>query len=128
MTMIEPPHTEGMCLRQPATEPLYDVKSEEDIFYELSERLGVLDSYNDMVNMICGFDHSPNLMLERDKKYTDKEIARRKGSAVERQGSGLVHRARSCRHRTASSTSGTGHGKACDCCSTSRTCWCSATS
>jgi anaerobic selenocysteine-containing dehydrogenase len=79
MTMIEPPHTEGMCLRQPATEPLYDVKSEEDIFYELSERLGVLESYNDMVNMICGFDHSPNLMLERDKKYTDKEIARRKG-------------------------------------------------
>ena len=79
MTMIEPPHTEGMCLRQPATEPLYDVKSEEEIFYELSERLGVLGSYNDMVNMICGFDHNPNLMLERDKKYTDKEIARRKG-------------------------------------------------
>ena len=68
MTMIEPPHTEGMCLRQPATEPLYDAKSEEEIFSELSERLGVLGLVQRMVNMICGFDHNPNLMLERDKQ------------------------------------------------------------
>ena len=79
MTMIEPPHTEGMCLRQPVTEPLYDTKSEEDIFSELSERMGILEGYNSVINIVSGFEHKPELMLEPDKKYTDKEIARRKG-------------------------------------------------
>lgn len=79
MTMIEPPHTEGMCLRQPATKPLYDTKSEEDIFSELSERMGILAGYNSVINIVCGFEHKPELMLELDKKYSDKEIARRKG-------------------------------------------------
>ena len=79
MTMIEPPHTEGMCMRQPATEPLYDTKSEEEIFYEISERMGILESYNDVINIVLGLNHKPELMLERDKKHTDKEIARRKG-------------------------------------------------
>ena len=79
MTMIEPPHTEGMCLRQPVTEPLYDTKSEEDIFSELSERMGILEGYNAVINIVSGFEHKPELMLEPDKKYTDKEIARRKG-------------------------------------------------
>lgn len=79
MTMIEPPHTEGMCLRQPVTEPLYDTKSEEDIFSELSERMGILEGYNAVINIVSGFEHKPELLLEPDKKYTDKEIARRKG-------------------------------------------------
>ena len=79
MTMIEPPHTEGMCLRQPVTEPLYDTKSEEDIFAELSERMGILDAYNEVINIVSGFDHKPELRLEPGKKYTDKEIAERKG-------------------------------------------------
>ncbi len=79
MTMIEPPHTEGMCMRQPATEPLYDTKSEEEIFYEISERMGILEAYNDVVNIVLGLNHKPELMLERDQKHTDKEIARRKG-------------------------------------------------
>lgn len=78
-TMIEPPHTEGQCFRQPATEPLYDTKSEEEIFYELSERMGILEEYNGVVNMILGFDMKPELKLELDKKHTDREIARRKG-------------------------------------------------
>ena len=79
MTMIEPPHTEGMCLRQPATEPLYDTKSEEDIMSELSERMGILDAYNEVVNIVSGFHHKPELLLQPGRKYTDKEIAERKG-------------------------------------------------
>jgi anaerobic selenocysteine-containing dehydrogenase len=79
MTMIEPPHTEGMCLRQPATEPLYDTRSEEDIMSELSERMGILGAYNEVINIVSGFDHKPELRLEPDRKYTDKEIAERKG-------------------------------------------------
>jgi anaerobic selenocysteine-containing dehydrogenase len=79
MTMIEPPHTEGMCLRQPITEPLYDTMSEEDIMSELSERLGILDSYNEVINIVSGFHHKPDLLLQPGRKYTDKEIAERKG-------------------------------------------------
>jgi anaerobic selenocysteine-containing dehydrogenase len=79
MTMIEPPHTEGVCMRQPVTEPLYDTKSEEDIFYELSERMGVVDAYNEVQNAVLGLNHKPELKLEPGKRYTDKEIARRRG-------------------------------------------------
>ena len=78
-TMIEPPHTEGQSFRQPAVEPLHDTKSEEEIFYELSERLGILGAYNNVINLTLGFEGHPELMLDLDKKYTDKEIARRKG-------------------------------------------------
>ncbi len=79
MTMIEPPHTEGMCMRQPATEPLYDTRSEEDIFNELSERMGILDAYNEVINIVLGFTHKPELMLKPGIKYNDKEIAERRG-------------------------------------------------
>ncbi|MET0004112.1 MAG: molybdopterin-dependent oxidoreductase [Candidatus Thiodiazotropha sp.] len=79
MTMIEPPFTEGQCLRQPAVEALYDTKSEEEIFYELSERLELVDSWNNVINMVLGFHQVPELMLEAGKKYSDKEIAERKG-------------------------------------------------
>ncbi len=79
MTMIEPPHTEGMCLRQPMTEPLYDTKSEEDIINEISERLGILEIWNTILNQVCGFDQNPNLALDVTEKHSDKEIARRKG-------------------------------------------------
>jgi len=79
MTMIEPPQTEGMCLRQPATPPLYDTRSEEEIFYELSERMGVLEIWNDILNFVNGFVAKPELMLARDKKHGEKDIAERKG-------------------------------------------------
>jgi anaerobic selenocysteine-containing dehydrogenase len=78
-TMIEPPYTEGMCFRQPITPPLYDTKSEEDIFNELSERLGILDQYNEVINMVSGFHHKPELLLKPGIKYGDRDIAERKG-------------------------------------------------
>lgn len=79
MTMIEPPQTEGMCLRQPATDPMYDTKSEEEILYELAARIGKLEVWNDFINFLCGFVNKPELMLDRAVKHSDKEIARRKG-------------------------------------------------
>ena len=87
MTMIEPPHTEGMCMRQPVVPPLYDTKSEEEIFTELAARIGVLDSYNQVLNFALGFVNKPELMLQPGVKYTDKEIARRKGSTTRPPGS-----------------------------------------
>jgi anaerobic selenocysteine-containing dehydrogenase len=79
MTMIEPPNTEGPCLAQPVIDPLYDCKSEEEIFWEISERIGVLETWNQIVNFACGFGEKPELALETDKKYSDKDIAERKG-------------------------------------------------
>jgi len=79
MTMIEPPFSEGQCLRQPVVEPLHDTKSEEDIFNEISKRLGIQGAYNQVINLVLGFDMKPELRLEGDKAYTDKEIAERKG-------------------------------------------------
>jgi anaerobic selenocysteine-containing dehydrogenase len=79
MTMIEPPNTEGPCLRQPVIPRLYDSKSEEEIFWEISERIGVLDQWNAIVNFACGFHQKPELLLEPGKKYNDKDIAERKG-------------------------------------------------
>ena len=78
-TMIEPPYTEGICFRQPITPPIYDTKSEEEIFYEISERIGVLDQYNEVINMIMGFTQKPHLMLQPGTKYTDRDIAERVG-------------------------------------------------
>ncbi|MGI9344555.1 MAG: molybdopterin-dependent oxidoreductase [Gammaproteobacteria bacterium] len=79
MTMIEPPHTEGMCMRQPAVDPMYDTKSEEEILYEITERLGLIDAYNEVQNFALNLVQKPELKLEPGIKYTDKEIARRKG-------------------------------------------------
>ncbi len=80
MTMIEPPNTEGPCLTQPAVEPMYDTKSEEDIFNEISERIGILDTWNQVLNFANHFaDHKPELALEPGIKYSDKDIAERKG-------------------------------------------------
>lgn len=79
MTMIEPTNTEGMCLRQPAIEPLYDSKSAEEIFAEISERLGLLEDLNRILSVVCRFDTKPELVLEPNKKYSDREIAERKG-------------------------------------------------
>lgn len=79
MTMIEPPDTEGQCLGQPVIKPLYDCKSEEDIFNELSERIGILDVWNEVQNFANGFAQKEELLLKPGIKYTDKDIAERKG-------------------------------------------------
>lgn len=78
-TMIEPPNTEGPCMSQPVIEPLYDCKSEEEIFNEISERVGILDTWNEVQNFACGFHQKPELLLQPGKKYSDKDIAERKG-------------------------------------------------
>ncbi len=78
-TMIEPPNTEGMCLRQPVIPPLYDSKSEEEIFAEISERVGILENWNNVMNFGLRFNLKEELMLKPDVKYGDKEIAERRG-------------------------------------------------
>jgi anaerobic selenocysteine-containing dehydrogenase len=79
MLMNDAAYTEGVSLRQPVVEPLYDTKPQEEIFYELAERLGFLGQWNDVLNHSLGFHLKPELLLEKDRKHSAKEIARRKG-------------------------------------------------
>ncbi len=79
MLMNDAAYTEGVSLRQPVTTPLYDTRSQEDIFYELAERLGFLEQWNETLNHSLGFHLKPELLLEKNRKHTAKEIARRKG-------------------------------------------------
>jgi anaerobic selenocysteine-containing dehydrogenase len=69
----------GISLRQPVTKPLYDTKSQEDILSELAERLGFLEQWNERTSQFIGFNRKPELRLEKDKKYSDREVARRTG-------------------------------------------------
>jgi anaerobic selenocysteine-containing dehydrogenase len=77
-TMIEPPNTEGMCFAQPVVKPPEGCRSEEDIFNEISERLGILENWNNVQNFVLHLDHKPELLLDTKKKYTDRDIAERK--------------------------------------------------
>jgi anaerobic selenocysteine-containing dehydrogenase len=78
LLMNDAAHTEGLSLRQPVSAPLYDTKSDEDIFNELADRLGFLKEWNQMLNMATGLQLKPELMLELDKRHTDRDIAGRK--------------------------------------------------
>ena len=79
MTMIEPPLTEGQCMTQPVIDPMYDTRSQEDIFNEIAERLGFLDVWNEIQNNVFQFLGDPELELKPDVKYGEKEMADRKG-------------------------------------------------
>lgn len=78
LLMNDAAHTEGLSLRQPVSAPLYDTKSDEDIFNELADRLGFLTEWNQMLNIAIGLQLKPELMLETDRRHTDKDIADRK--------------------------------------------------
>ncbi len=75
MTMIEPPLTEGQCMTQPVIDPLYDTRSQEDIFNEIAERLGFLDVWNEIQNNVFQYVGDPELELKPDVKYGEKEMA-----------------------------------------------------
>ena len=78
LLMNDAAHTEGLSLRQPVSKPLYDTKSDEDIFNELAERIGMLGEWNDMLNIATALNLKPELMLSHEGKHTDREIAEHK--------------------------------------------------
>jgi len=88
----------------------------------------VLDAYNQVQNFALGLVNKPELMLAPGIKYTDKEIARRKGLLWNGQDlDWYVEHGHSVTER-AQRTSGNRPWRACGCTSTSRTCCCSVTS
>ena len=95
LLMNDAAHTEGMSLRQPVSQPLYDTKSEEDIFNELADRLGFLKEWNEMLNIATGLESQAGADARARQAALRQGHCRPQGEAMEWQGSRLVHRARS---------------------------------
>ncbi len=74
LNCLEPPAVTGHSLRQPVVEPLGDTRDAYEILTELSERLGFRDSWNDLLNMVCGFTANPKYLLDPDKRYRVEEF------------------------------------------------------
>lgn len=63
----------GWAIRQRVVEPLNNVRDATDIYTELAERLGMLDSYNAAINSWYDLTDTP-FALSPQKKYTVEEI------------------------------------------------------
>ncbi|MBI4322117.1 MAG: molybdopterin-dependent oxidoreductase [Chloroflexi bacterium] len=70
----EPPMVTGQTLRQPVVGPLYKTKDAVDIFYELAERIGFLEDWNDYLNFRLWFYKKPQYMLDPKMKHSPEEI------------------------------------------------------
>ncbi|MBW1997908.1 MAG: hypothetical protein JRJ29_08070, partial [Deltaproteobacteria bacterium] len=61
-----------LMLQQPVIEKIHDTWNANDIFIELSNRMGFLDRFNRVMNILL--DLKEPYTLETDRKYTWKEI------------------------------------------------------
>jgi anaerobic selenocysteine-containing dehydrogenase len=76
-------------LRQPVVKPPPDTLDGPDILTELSEKIGILDKWNDAVNGLLGLWKNPRYLLEKDKKYSTEEIIRRFAAAFYGENRGI---------------------------------------
>ena len=74
LNCLEPPAVTGHALRQPVVEPVGDTRDAFDILTELSQRMGFLDDWNDLLNIVCGFAAKPKYLLHPEKRYTPEEF------------------------------------------------------
>src|SRR5579875_695017 len=79
--LCEAPFVTGHTLRQPVVKPPPETMDGTDIITELSERIGILDKWNDTLNGFLGLWKNPKYLLEKDKKYTCEQIMSRFASA-----------------------------------------------
>lgn len=77
----EAPFVTGHTLRQPVVKPPTETLDGTDIITELSERIGILDKWNDSLNEFLGLWKNQKCLLEKDKKYSSEEIIRRFAAA-----------------------------------------------
>ena len=68
------PVIQGHMCRQPAVEPLYNTKDAADILMEIADRIGMLDTWIDVLNFRFGFIDKPEYMLQHGRKYTEEEV------------------------------------------------------
>jgi anaerobic selenocysteine-containing dehydrogenase len=74
LNCLEPPVVTGHSLRQPVVEPLGDTRDAYEILTELAQRMGFLDNWNDLLNLVCGFTAKPRNMLDPEKRYSAEEL------------------------------------------------------
>lgn len=79
LIMIEPPSTYGLQVRQPAVPPTGQCRDATEILTEISDRMGMLSNWNDILNFVMGFVNKPEYMLEPNKKYSVEELYDRMG-------------------------------------------------
>ena len=74
LNCLEPPAVTGHAVRQPVVEPLGDTKDAYEILTELAERLGFMDDWNDLLNVVCGFTANTKYLLDPAKRYSVEEL------------------------------------------------------
>lgn len=65
----------GILIRQSVVEPMYNIMDISDLFTELADRVGILDSYNAMINQFL--ELTGENKLEPGKKYRVADMADR---------------------------------------------------
>ncbi len=74
LNCLEPPAVTGHSVRQPVVEPLGDTRDAYEILTDLAERLGFLDDWNDLLNVVCGFTANTKYLLDPGKRYSVEEL------------------------------------------------------
>ena len=89
LNCLEPPVVTGHSVRQPVVKPLGDTKDAYEILTELAERLGFLDDWNDLLNVVCGFTAKTQHLLDPAKRYTVEEFWDRVAKSIYGEERGL---------------------------------------
>jgi anaerobic selenocysteine-containing dehydrogenase len=74
LNCLEPPVVTGHSLRQPVVKPVGNTKDAYEILTEIAERLGFLDDWNDLLNVVTGFTASPKYLLDPETRYGVEEL------------------------------------------------------
>ncbi len=107
LNCLEPPVVTGHSLRQPVVAPMGDTRDAYEIFTELAQRLGFLDDWNDLLNLVCGFTAKPQNMLNPEKRYSVEELFDRFARNIYGEDRGLEwfkKNGHAVRHRTPEET------------------------
>jgi anaerobic selenocysteine-containing dehydrogenase len=89
LNCLEPPVVTGHSVRQPVVKPLGDAKDAYDILTDLAERLGFLDAWNGLLNVVCGFTAQPKHALAPNQRYTVEEFWDRVARSIYNDDHGL---------------------------------------
>lgn len=89
LNCLEPPVVTGHSLRQPVVKPLGESRDAYEILTELAERMGFLDDWNDLLNVVCGFTVNPRYLLNPEKKYGVEELFDQYAKSIYGEDKGL---------------------------------------
>ena len=89
LNCLEPPAVTGHAVRQPVVAPLGNTKDAYDILTELAERMGFLDDWNDLLNMVSGFIAKPQYLLDPGRRYSVDEYWDRVAKTIYGEERGL---------------------------------------